>query len=218
MHPQALLKLHPHLRPCLGMTEYGWVLDHPLMRLMSFGPEMVEKANSDYVVLRKRLDESVAAKDWDTFMFLHARPHRPATLASMAPQLSDHDYWRLLGAVYIDAEGVGADKRLWRRLLTAKRPGRECMMTPEERQTLASMPDPITVYRGYGNAASAMGWSWTTDRAKAEWFARRSGSKRPGVTTGEIDKVNVVAYLTQRKESEIVADPKCIHVLSKENI
>ena len=46
-----------------------------------------------------------------------------------------------------------------------------------ERDALAGMDDRITVYRG-GGYWNLLGWSWTTDRAKARWFAERAHGPR----------------------------------------
>jgi hypothetical protein len=48
--------------------------------------------------------------------------------------------------------------------------GREHLMDAEER---AALPDVVTILRGFTHAEGARGLSWTLDRERAEWFARR---------------------------------------------
>ena len=98
-----------------------------------------------------------------------------------------------------------------RRLLTSPRPQRERMMNEAEIAEFASMPDLITVYRGFGKASCRQGWSWTTNRAKAVWFADLDGVK-PKVVSGVVSKSDVIAYFTRRDESEIVVDPKRVRL------
>lgn len=77
-----------------------------------------------------------------------------------------------------------------------------------EREALEAMPDFITVYRGCGSW-NELGWSWTTDREKARWFAKRAfGPPERLVQRVTVHKKDVLAYLTGRNESEIVLNPQ----------
>jgi len=104
------------------------------------------------------------------------------------------------------------------------------MMTEPERKVLASLPDVVTVYRGAGNPAYLSGFSWTLDRARAKWFARRFGSAeavvvahrltrahahqeiRPVVAIGRLRRFDVIAYRAGRNEAEIVALPESVSI------
>ena len=46
-------------------------------------------------------------------------------------------------------------------------------MRPEDRECFTALPDPVSIYRGQ-LAGRHAGIAWTTDRERAEWFARRS--------------------------------------------
>lgn len=111
-------------------------------------------------------------------------------------------------------------ENLWRKLWGSNRPGREAAMSDEERATLAALPDPVKVYRGVAHAERVDGLSWTLDRERALMFAHRAASPeyaafragvphsddcQPLLATGEVARDDVLAYLDERQEQEIVS-------------
>jgi hypothetical protein len=122
--------------------------------------------------------------------------------------MSDTQYWHNLASIWIDSENIRQNPRVWEQLLRSKRPGRLAIMDDEEREALEAMPGLILVYQGH-TAKAHDGWSWTTKRSKAEWFARRFSDferSAPRLTQGVVSKRHVIAYFAGRGESEIVAD------------
>lgn len=84
----------------------------------------------------------------------------------------------------------------------------------DEQDRLAKMADKITVYRGSVDF-NQEGYSWTTDRDKAKWFAGRSfGSTARVLLRGTVNKSDILAFLAGRGESEIVINPE--HVIDIE--
>ena len=87
----------------------------------------------------------------------------------------------------------------------------DAMMSPEERDELASMKFPLTVFRGgVGDPRSvACGSSWTLNRETADFFAfkwpaRWGNTQAPVVVSRIVDQHEVAAYFAERKEAEIV--------------
>lgn len=150
-------------------------------------------------------------RDWFGYLLAHERHERPAALLAVADELSDARYWKLVAEVFTDGEGRGQGAAM-QHLLRQPRPGRAHLMTRAERRALAAMPDPIPVHRGFAHR-NARGWSWTTDPAKAEWFALRPvhplgpPGPWPKVRSGLVARADVWAYFAGRDESEIVVDP-----------
>ena len=71
----------------------------------------------------------------------------------------------------------------------------------------ADVPDPVTIYRGGGPEAwhVLLGQSWTLDRERADWFARRiDGSS--WLATATIPRDMLMFYSNCRKESEVIPD------------
>jgi hypothetical protein len=115
-------------------------------------------------------------------------------------------------------ETIMPHDHLWLDLLQSTRPNRESLMSTEEHAALAAMPDELKIWRGCGNDAGERGISWTTEKKKAEFFANYAcGSRRafltgaagtrPTVVSAVCSKEDVLAYFTERDESEILVDP-----------
>lgn len=71
---------------------------------------------------------------------------------------------------------------------------------------------PWTLYRGVsgrGAARRVRGFSWTADRDRAEWFARRGaqfGLADPAVATATVEDDRVLFYTNDREEQEFFVD------------
>jgi hypothetical protein len=71
--------------------------------------------------------------------------------------------------------------------------------------TMMKAPWIIQVWRGTAYERSIRGISWTTDRGRAEWFARRLGRRIPLVAVGTVARKDVMAVFLGREESEIIS-------------
>ncbi len=95
--------------------------------------------------------------------------------------------------------------------------GREAnVMDATESKALAALPDEIEVWRGVGCRAAVEGMSWTVDRDRGVWFARRFAAmegRRAILVRGTVPRNAVLAHLRGRGESEIVADPDDVAVV-----
>lgn len=146
--------------------------------------------------------EKLETGDWLGFVLVHPRPLRLKAFVQIADRMKDDAaYWSILSTVWTDAECPGTNKPIWVSLFSADRPGRENLMTSEERGTLESLPDSIQIFRGCLPAYRS-GLSWTLNREKAAWFARRIRGK---VYSHRILKTGVLAYFNERDEAEILA-------------
>ena len=164
------------------------------------------------------IEEAERERDWHRFLLLHPRADRPDALQGLEPWIEDDaEYWALVGEVWIDTERPSEDEAIWRELFGAERPGREALIDP---LALASLPDPVRVFRGFDREGGERGLSWTTDRERADWFARRFaiGDREPRVAIGTVDKSRVIAYPLGRREAEIVALPEDVDLETVELI
>jgi hypothetical protein len=57
------------------------------------------------------------------------------------------------------------------------------------------------------------GISWTLDRERAEWFARRFSNEHwPGVViTGQVKRERIIALINDRQEREVVVFPRYVY-------
>lgn len=210
--------LLPELEPYLSTHKSGTfrVLSHPLMVQAPYHPALNAVYNEQYRSMSEDAEAKLARGDYVGWVWRHARPYRVDAFEKIAAKLSDEDYWTALAELLLDSENLWqwGTPRL-RRLLEAPRPGRtDWMMDDEERATLAALPETVTVYRGY-DRTNKLGWSWTTDRDKAAWFARRFATvrgSRPRIATATVPRANVLAYFRGRGESEVFVDPRDVKV------
>lgn len=171
----------------------------------------------------RRFDATTAQflkeRAYDAYLARFGELQQVEALEGIRATLSGNEYWRAIRHVYCARHaGSGPDEReCIRRMLADPRPGREAMMRPHERRRLASLPDPLTIYRGAvvcTGWAFPMGVSWTTDRRIAEEFAKGG---RPNdndvrmVAKGEADLADVVAYISSAGEREILIDTERVN-------
>ena len=80
----------------------------------------------------------------------------------------------------------------------------ETLMTEEERNVLATLPDPVHAYRG---ADTSDGLSWTLNRDVAEKFITRADEWdicETRLFEEDIPRSSIVAYFDDREEKEII--------------
>ncbi len=77
-------------------------------------------------------------------------------------------------------------------------------MSKKNRLLYENLPENFTVYRGYNSESAVRGFSWTINREKAEWFARRSGEKNSFIASLQISKNDVLLLLDDRNEQEVI--------------
>lgn len=177
----------------------------------AFGGE-ADRNSEDIRAKRALYEAEVAARNWIEALVVVERPYRPEYLLRLIEQ---HGAERLLpaaGHFWQDTESAFADgdtwASIWDQVLFTRRgqprKTRYRVMSRGERATFSRLPDTLTIYRGYRGDGGHFGMSWTIDRGKAEWFARRFGDGEPFVATAIISKADVLAYFT--RESEILVD------------
>lgn len=153
------------------------------------------------------IEEAAKAGDWEACLLYFPKPWRRAVLEEIAPIVSDRQYWELLAGAWVGTEAPTFHRAAWLRLFGSTRPGRNYLMTAKEHAALAALPDPITVYRG-APLKIARGMSWTVDLERAAWFARRWAHRDGSILRAVIPKRKVLAYFQERKEAEVVIDPR----------
>jgi hypothetical protein len=166
-----------------------------------------------------RLRNYLSKRDFDSFIFAFEGPNRWRALRAVSSMLTDAEYWHLLRELYQMSKALQWQKKYLRQFLLAKRGDREHFMTEAERATLAGLPDPLTIHRG-AQLHQAEGWSWTVDADQARWFALRWGDAYPNrlILHGQVARADVIGYLADREESEVVCDPNLVVLESVEVI
>ena len=201
--------LRPHVEPLLNIGE---CLRHPLLYSVPYWPQMNRLLNRQYAHRLEAVAEARAAGSWERFVFMHERPYRFNALAEVASAITDASFWRLLRQVWIDSENIWEHMVYARAVWEMPNPDRQSVMTKPERAALAAMPETFPIFRGACSRHDdpKEGLSWTTSLKVAEWFSRRYSGSRPVVIEATVRRDDVLAFFTQRNESEIVVFPEML--------
>lgn len=199
--------LHPDLQRCL--TSHN-TIHHPLYISVFHVPELNGMANMQYKAKRKVFDEDIEDGNYGVIATLVEKPYRLQYLFDYIGRIPEDQWWKLLRDVWLHAENHWQHKRILPALFKGRTNTIPEMMDEEDRKEFDALPDTITVYRGVNRTDATLGWSWSLDRRKAEWFAARFLSpKRNGViyqTT--VSKKAILFYTNARKKREVVINPK----------
>lgn len=202
--------LHPDLIPHVSDEGRLLLLHHPLIVSMGYDARNVDSYNDLYESKLSQLREAEQKGQWASYINLHERPYRMQAFMQISERLDDDSYWQLMRKTYVHSENISQDLDHWTRAWESGRPGREAnVMTVKEREVFESLPEWVIVYRGFRTEGGEMGLSWTLNRHKAAWFARRFklSSTRAQIAVVIVHKSSVLAYLDSRGEAEIVLSP-----------
>jgi hypothetical protein len=208
--------LHPDLAARVIERHGHTGIYHELIHEPFHVPALNKHSNRMYEHKLKALAEAIAAGDWSSFIFMHERPYR---LDALMKVLYEHGVtdgtvvWPLVSDAWADSENVFQNFDAWRELWSLPVPHRALTMTDDELAALAALPNEIQVYRGVRHRKAVKGLSWTTDRDKAQWFAKRFSGGTPRLVSGVVKKSDVLAHLLGRNESEIVVLPEHVQKL-----
>lgn len=132
---------------------------------------------------------------------------------ALSPILEGRLYWQALGIAYIASDNLYHYRHDVRFAFLKCEPEREQLMTKQERDYLAALPDQITIYRGMTReelSQKSFGISWTLKREQAEFFAneypRNYATNHLERVVHEliINKSEVIAFFNGAAEFEII--------------
>ena len=189
--------LHPDLHGYLETLGSGTYIRHPFCNEMILDIDRCGSIHQHIDFLVGRSDACFENQDWEGYLQCVAAPHQPVYFEKDQDQFGDEQYWRLLREVYDNQKFTYYQQNRFNRLLRSTRPGRENLMSPEERALLARLPDELTVYRGFsddGCRTYAKGIAWTLDERQAVSYAMQFPDEgEPEVIRGRIRKQDVWA-------------------------
>lgn len=197
-----------------GYREYEGdpVLDgiyHPLCQCRIDREGYFGYVNYVYRQNQERLNEYRQKKDFSGAVGCYEKPFLLDGFVEEMHYADDKSYWTTLRSTWTACEFPSTNRELFLTLFNSPRPCREYLMDDGERKALKKLPDRLEIFRGFAGSRGK-GLSWTLDRDKAEWFARRFHvvhGKPPMLLEGTCKKSDAFAYFMSRNESEIVVEP-----------
>jgi hypothetical protein len=201
-------ELHPDLKPWIEKTSFGLTLKHPMVFGLFYHAGMNALYNEQYKAKKEYIEKRRAEKNWSGYIWMFERPYRLEKFSEIEEELTDDEYWEMLGSIWSDSENLWQYGSLlgWFVNNPKRKTGRDKMMDEHEKDLLARLPEQFTIYRGH-QIRNRLGYSWTLSYWRAKWFAQRFQQKRQGVVQATVKKENVIAVLLGRNELEIVASP-----------
>jgi hypothetical protein len=188
-------------------THEELVPDDKLPVMEGFGKDWLRR------YIQHKLDDLQSfaeTESWDSFVFSHERPYRVSVLHKLVKDkmLDLKKEGQLLLDIWIDTEMPKQCKREWEELFTHTSTNLlNIYLDYEENQLRKTLSNPVTIYRGVDmkdGEEGALGFSWTLDVIKADWFAKRFSTKKPMVLKATCAKEYLVGPLQGRGESEML--------------
>lgn len=153
---------------------------------------------------------------WNNLIFQEFdKPERVAALAHVARRMPERWFWKVFGEVWENSETLFRNHSLIQEMVKGRleSPLRGLMMHRKERQKLRELPASLTIFRGCCEV-NRTGWSWSLNREKAEFFAKRYPiDGKPLLLIGIVAKADVFAYFDERNEDEIVVPTEKIRII-----
>jgi hypothetical protein len=202
--------LHPDLVPYQVEGSFGMMIKHPLINDLLPINGLVNKTYTEKKALLSKWETQ--GKWHDIIHLLIERPWRTEYLIdyvmgrdestgmpfSVVDLDLDADMRDLVAFVWTDSENIDQHIEDWLAITDGHIPGEPLLFG--DQPAFDAMPERIELWRG--DCADG-GWSWSTERKVAEFFARRWNASHP-LLHGWVDKRYVFGYLTNRSEYEIM--------------
>jgi hypothetical protein len=191
-YPTLDPELEQYLEPMEG---FGKMLRHPLVYSVPyFGEADNERLNQQLAFRKRTLREAIESGDHEKYVFTHERAYRLDALLELQGDITQRKLNSLILDVYVDSENARENYDEWLNLL-------EPLTGEDPWNSVKDLPaGKFTMYRG----GPVMGFSWTLDLDRAQWFAKRWGAQGE-VWEATVDKNSVIGYYDGRGEKEVVA-------------
>jgi len=195
------------------------MLRHPLIYAVPYFEGNEEMYNDQYLAKKEYVDRLYEECEYHSYIYSHERPYRLLAFNKICDFLEDRQYWELMSSVWSDSENIWAYQKCWEELIiSGDRTEESYFMDEMERDFYKKLPDSFEIFRGFNGMGSEFGLSWTLNRSKAEWFARRFNSEGAMLASTLIEKKETFAYLSGRNEDEIIIYPNMCLVIKIEEI
>ncbi len=190
----------------------------------TFGDAYVIKINFK----QELLDEAINQENWDEVFMIIEKPYRLSWLEENYDLITDEKaYYEFLKDAYIESEfpmvGFYEYEDLLKLFWHKNYP--KLMMDKDELGFYNQLPQEITIWRGIRVVEELdeenVGFSFTLDKERAEWFAKRfsqDGKGTPMLIEAKVKKDKILSVFLNRGEEEVLVSPDNIEVVSIQEI
>lgn len=200
---QTEAELHDDLKPYITIGAGLPMIKHPLIFHIPYSDSMNAFINKQYEQRLKVLDKYIQQKKYDSYIFLHERAYRLQAFLDIEELLTGEQFWEYLADIWTDSENIWQNKSIYKKLFKKHLEHKHKFMSEDDKKVYNSLPEQVKVYRGHQNK-NKIGFSYTTNKEKAEWFANRFNKGNGQVRERVIPKSKIIAYTNSRSEQEII--------------
>ena len=144
----------------------------------------------------------------------HDKPERIPALGEIYQSLSVESFWCLFHEIWTNNESIFLHHQTITDMVAYHwNMKRFDFLSDTELITYNKLKKKIQVWRGCCQH-NVNGWSWTTERKTAEWFAYRFsiGDAEPQLVVAIINKPDIIGLYMERNEKEICIRPEDVEV------
>lgn len=216
-------------------TEIPFIIQHPFasnnlyvsVKETQDNPKIYDITKEDgYEIFKQETFEKIdMCKDLFEIIMLLNKSYYMTFFKIINRDLSEEDFSKLLCEFYTLQEWPNIDVNVSRKVLISyfKKANKKYLMTDDEYKKFEELKNntSLTVYRGISHIGKPNGLSWTVDKNKAIWFAKRfsSNEANPKLCTMTIKNPNaILAYFDGRGEKEVIIDTFLCKDWSIENL
>jgi hypothetical protein len=136
-----------------------------------------------------------------------------AAFRFIRPCIKGENFWKLWKHTYRRLENTYNIRKEIKKIFQSKETGRDSLMSPTDIKRLQGLPEKVTIYRGMTLRechSGQLGVSWTLNQKIAELYCSDHDLNFPTyyerkcVFKLEIDKTEIIAYLNDRNEEEVI--------------
>lgn len=144
------------------------------------------------------------------------KPYRLFFLSLIQEELDEETFANLLKKCYTETEFPNHDANVSVEELRDmfEKCNKDFLMENDEKATLESLADEITIYRGFYSNKYYNALSWTFEKKTACFFAKRF-SEKGSIYQATIKKEDIYAYFNCRNEQEIIVDYDKLYNITK---
>ena len=198
------LAIHPFISDMYWYEKVFKEKSSDIQKYSFKNPEIFDEWHS---VFSERID---AAKDVDNVYMYWQKAYKLTFIKFCKQYLSQKDFGRLLADAWITEENPNMDVNVSRKeaLRMFKSANKKYLMTSEEYDYYARLPESVSLYRGVSEGREKYGLSWTDYIDVAKWFMNRfkTADDKVKLLTCTTSKNNIIAYFNGRSEKELVLD------------